>query len=77
MFATSRVAELTLSSTTLVSKSIAFVYYLYAERSGFELYCDLVYADWLIQSGICKEVIFHGKKIPWFVSDVTKFDWNW
>jgi len=47
------------------------------DNAGFELYCDLVYADWLIQSGICKEVIFHGKKIPWFVSDVTKFDWNW
>jgi len=47
------------------------------DNAGFELYCDLVYADWLIQSGICSEVIFHGKKIPWFVSDVTKFDWNW
>ena len=44
---------------------------------GFELYCDLVYADWLIQSGTCSKVIFHGKKIPWFVSDVTKKDWDW
>ena len=44
---------------------------------GFELYCDLVYADWLIQSGTCSKVIFHGKKIPWFVSDVTKKDWEW
>ena len=47
------------------------------DNAGFELYCDFVYADWLIQSGIAKEVIFHGKKIPWFVSDVTKQDWNW
>jgi len=44
---------------------------------GFELYCDLVYADWLIQSGTCEKVIFHGKKIPWFVSDVIKKDWDW
>ncbi|ORY34912.1 hypothetical protein BCR39DRAFT_515577 [Naematelia encephala] len=47
------------------------------DNAGFELYCDLVYADWLIQSGTCKQVIFHGKKIPWFVSDVTKKDWDW
>ena len=47
------------------------------EIPGFELYCDLVYADWLIQSGTCDKVIFHGKKIPWFVSDVTKKDWDW
>lgn len=24
---------------------------------------QLVYADWLIQSGICKEIVFHGKKV--------------
>ncbi|WVF68552.1 hypothetical protein IAT40_003320 [Kwoniella sp. CBS 6097] len=47
------------------------------DNAGFELYCDLVYADWLIQSGTCSQVIFHGKKIPWFVSDVTKKDWDW
>nr|ODN95581.1 hypothetical protein L204_04122 [Cryptococcus depauperatus CBS 7855] len=47
------------------------------DNAGFELYCDMVYADWLIQSGICDQVVFHGKKIPWFVSDVTKKDWDW
>jgi len=47
------------------------------DNAGFELYCDLVYADWLIQSGICSEVRFHGKRFAWFVSDVTKKDWNW
>lgn len=47
------------------------------DNAGFELYCDLVYADWLIQSGVCREIVFHGKKIPWFVSDVTKKDWDW
>lgn len=34
-------------------------------------------ADFLIQSGIAKEVHFHGKKCPWFVSDVTRKDWQW
>ncbi|KAK0554610.1 Hairy/enhancer-of-split with YRPW motif protein 2 [Tilletia horrida] len=47
------------------------------DNAGFELYCDLVYADWLIQSGIASEIHFHGKRIPWFVSDVTRKDWNW
>jgi len=36
-----------------------------------------VYADWLIQSGTCSEVRFHGKTLPWFVSDVTRKDFNW
>lgn len=41
------------------------------DNAGFELYCDLVYADWLIQSGICREIRFHGKRFAWFVSDVV------
>ena len=47
------------------------------DNAGFELYCDLVYADWLIQAGVCKEVRFHGKRFAWFVSDVTKKDFEW
>jgi len=47
------------------------------DNAGFELYCDCVYADFLIQSGLAKQVRFHGKRYPWFVSDVTKKDWNW
>lgn len=43
------------------------------DNAGFELYCDLVYADWLIQSGICREIRFHGKRFAWFVSDVVSF----
>ncbi|EMD32646.1 hypothetical protein CERSUDRAFT_58452 [Gelatoporia subvermispora B] len=47
------------------------------DNAGFELYCDCVYADFLIQSGLAKQIRFHGKRYPWFVSDVTKKDWNW
>ncbi|KAL0576714.1 Hairy/enhancer-of-split with YRPW motif protein 2 [Marasmius crinis-equi] len=47
------------------------------DNAGFELYCDCVYADFLIQSGLAKTVHFHGKRYPWFVSDVTRKDWNW
>lgn len=34
-------------------------------------------ADWLIQSGIASSIHFHGKRFAWFVSDVTRKDWNW
>jgi hypothetical protein len=34
-------------------------------------------ADFLIQSGLATQVRFHGKRYPWFVSDVTKKDWDW
>ncbi|PWN26193.1 DUF89-domain-containing protein [Jaminaea rosea] len=47
------------------------------DNAGFELYCDCVYADWLIQSGIANEIHFHGKRFAWFVSDVTRKDWSW
>lgn len=34
-------------------------------------------ADYLIQSGLATQVRFHGKRFAWFVSDVTRKDWNW
>ena len=34
-------------------------------------------ADFLIQSGLASQVRFHGKRFAWFVSDVTRKDWNW
>jgi hypothetical protein len=47
---------------------------LLTDNAGFELFCDLVYADWLMQSGTCSKIKFHGKRLPWFVSDVTAKD---
>jgi hypothetical protein len=34
-------------------------------------------ADFLLQSGLATQIRFHGKRFPWFVSDVTKKDWEW
>ena len=34
-------------------------------------------ADFLIQMGYATEIHFHGKRYPWFVSDVTMKDWAW
>lgn len=47
------------------------------DNAGFELVTDLVLADFLISSGLAKQIRFHGKSIPWFVSDVTKQDIEW
>ncbi|KAK7063995.1 DUF89 domain-containing protein [Favolaschia claudopus] len=47
------------------------------DNAGFELYCDCVYADFLLQSGLATQIRFHGKRFAWFVSDVTRKDWNW
>lgn len=37
----------------------------------------IVLADFLLQSGLATQIRFHGKRYPWFVSDVTKKDWEW
>ncbi|TFY82008.1 hypothetical protein EWM64_g2009 [Hericium alpestre] len=44
------------------------------DNAGFEL---TFLADFLIQTGLAKQIYFHGKRYPWFVSDVTKNDWEW
>jgi hypothetical protein len=36
------------------------------DNAGFELYCDCVYADFLLQSGLVNQVRFHGKRFAWF-----------
>lgn len=44
------------------------------DNSGFELYTDLLLADFLVTSGVAETVVFHPKDMPWFVSDVTPSD---
>ncbi|KAJ3024373.1 hypothetical protein HKX48_000049 [Thoreauomyces humboldtii] len=47
------------------------------DNAGFELYADLILADWLVHSGTASTVVFHAKRIPWFVSDTTRKDFEW
>ncbi|XP_061098326.1 damage-control phosphatase ARMT1 [Conger conger] len=47
------------------------------DNAGFELVTDLVLADFLVSSGLAKQVHFHGKSMPWFVSDATREDFHW
>ncbi|KAG5846464.1 hypothetical protein ANANG_G00115240 [Anguilla anguilla] len=47
------------------------------DNAGFELVTDLVFADFLVSSGLARQVHFHGKSMPWFVSDTTREDFSW
>lgn len=44
------------------------------DNAGFELLADLVFIGFLIESGYASKVILHGKRMPWFVSDVNALD---
>ncbi|KAJ1728073.1 Hairy/enhancer-of-split with YRPW motif protein 2 [Coemansia biformis] len=47
------------------------------DNSGFELLQDVLLAHWLVAVGIAGKVVFHPKRIPWYVSDVTNSDFHW
>ncbi|XP_065216646.1 damage-control phosphatase ARMT1-like [Planococcus citri] len=46
------------------------------DNAGYELFNDLCFADYLVKANFAKKVIFHGKLIPWFVSDATAIDFT-
>lgn len=46
------------------------------DNSAYELFTDLCLADFLITNDLADVIIFHGKAIPWYVSDVTKPDFE-
>jgi predicted metal-dependent hydrolase len=44
------------------------------DNAGFEFFTDLIYAAYLLESGLASSIIFHLKNFPWFVSDVAPSD---
>lgn len=47
------------------------------DNSGFELFTDLCFAEFLLDANFAKEIHLHAKEIPWFVSDASKKDVVW
>ena len=47
------------------------------DNAGFELFTDLCLAEFLLSENFCKEIYFHVKNIPWFVSDTKESDFLW
>lgn len=46
------------------------------DNSGYELLCDLVLADFIIQHNLATKIRFRVKTIPWFISDVLPADFK-
>jgi hypothetical protein len=44
------------------------------DNAGFELFTDLIYGLFILDSNLAQTVVFHPKDIPWFVSDVLPVD---
>lgn len=47
------------------------------DNSGFELFTDLCFAEFLLHANFAEEIHLHTKEIPWFVSDASKKDVLW
>lgn len=47
------------------------------DNSGFELFTDLLVAEYIIDKNLATKIRFHVKAIPWFISDVRPRDFHW
>ncbi|EDW01269.1 damage-control phosphatase ARMT1 [Drosophila grimshawi] len=47
------------------------------DNAGYELYTDLILAEYIIDKGLARKVRFNAKAIPWFISDVRAEDYHW
>ena len=47
---------------------------LVLDNAGFELFTDVLYAAYFIESGLGTSITLHAKCFPWFVSDVVTND---
>ncbi|KAH8283609.1 hypothetical protein KR018_009128 [Drosophila ironensis] len=47
------------------------------DNAGYELYTDLILAEYIIDKGLAAKVRLNPKAIPWFISDVMEHDYHW
>ena len=47
------------------------------DNSGFELFTDLCFSEFLLHTKMAETVHLHVKNIPWFVSDASRKDLSW
>ncbi|XP_001361700.3 damage-control phosphatase ARMT1 [Drosophila pseudoobscura] len=47
------------------------------DNAGYELFTDIILAEFMIEKGLATKVLFHVKAHPWFVTDVTARDFKW
>lgn len=47
------------------------------DNAGYELFTDLILAEYIIENGMADKVRFHVKAHPWFVSESTARDFHW
>lgn len=47
------------------------------DNAGFELFCDLCFAEWLLCKRLVNTIVLHCKQIPWFISDTNQRDVRW
>lgn len=55
------------------NKTIDFI----LDNAGYELFTDFVLASFLLDNQLVSKIRFHGKSIPWFISDVNVYDFHW
>lgn len=60
--------------SNLKSSGSSGIIHIVLDNAGFELLTDLVFVGYLIESGYAKKIVLHGKRMPWFVSDVNAPD---
>lgn len=47
------------------------------DNAGYELFVDIILADYLLDAKLAKTVTFNLKMIPWFVSDALEHDFTY
>ncbi|VDK40253.1 unnamed protein product [Taenia asiatica] len=50
---------------------------LVMDNTAPEMFADLVLCEFLLGAGLAERIVFMPKIMPWFVSDVTQFDFDW